>query len=107
MSKPSPPARHNDYQPPNEAFDVKSKQRIRQARRIRSLYSQIADAEGNPKPSASDRHGTLQQEWNAILRSTGYGVPFVEWILAWPEIAYLPRDVPTPDVLHDILQIVQ
>ena len=49
LAQPVKAGRHNDYQPPAEALTIKSKQKVRQIRRLRSLYARIAEADGTAK----------------------------------------------------------
>lgn len=45
--------------------------------------------------------------WNAILRAPGYPTSFATWALSWPEIAYLPRELPDADLLCTIQQLAK
>ena len=96
--------RHNDYQPPGEAVTIRSKQRVRQARRLRSLL-QLRSKYGNHPPDRIEKQ--MQDEWRAALSAKGYEGPFVDWALKWPEIPVIAMQVPHEAELYDIVQIVE
>ena len=104
IANPCRHARHNDYQPPGEAVTIRSKHRVRQARRLRSLL-QLRSKYGNHPPDGIAIQ--MQDEWNAALSAKGYEGPFADWILGWPEISYITVNTPQEAELHDVVQIVE
>eukprot|EP00438_Fugacium_kawagutii_P000188 Skav205009 [mRNA] locus=scaffold2134:72552:76577:- [translate_table: standard] len=54
------------------------------------------------------QHKQLQanQEWRSILRATGYGKSFHDWLRGHPEVDMVPSQ-PTPAYLHDLEQLVR
>lgn len=50
--------------------------------------------------------GPLLQEWEAILRATGFGSDFVFWCMSIPELGPPPVGLPTHDYALTMLQMV-
>ena len=90
-------ARHNDYQPPGEAVAIRSKLKLRQARRLRSLY-QLREKYGNSPPEPIDQQ--MQ------VAAKGYDGRFTEWALKWPEIPYITVQRSQSTELYDLVQLV-
>ena len=100
-------ARQGDPQPVAEATSVCSRQKLRQWRRLRVLQQGLAKF-CNEQGSASEyQRSCLQQQWRAVLQAPGYRGSFSAWALAWPEIPYVPTDVPDVEILQSLCQLVK
>ena len=101
--------RHGGYTPPSEVFTLKSRLKIRQVRRLKSLVRRLKSMEWNPMDNHFDEHAmaAAQREWNAILSAKGYGNKWSNWILAFEVVAYLPTTVPEMDVIDTVTQITE
>ena len=104
VATPSRQAHRNDYQPPGEAVTIRSKHKIRQARRLRSLLKLVSKYAYDPPDHIAKQ---IHAEWKAVLNAKGYQRPFVDWLLKWPEIPFVSVQPPHEAELYDILQIVE
>ena len=92
--------RLGDPQPVAETTALPARQRLRQCRRLVSLYRNLgawhrksSPGPGTPWPVS------LEQEWHAIRAAKGYSMPFLEWLLQWPCFMEVPVARPTKDFL--------
>ena len=83
---------------------IRSKHKVRQARRLRSLLKLVSKYAHDPPDHVAKQ---MQGEWKAALNAKGYQRPFVDWLLKWPEIPFVTVQTPTEAELYDILQIVE
>ena len=99
----------NKYDPPEEVFRIRTRQKVRQVRRIRSLITAInqANLKSSFGPYDLRTAAQLQNEWNAILRAKGYTGEWQSWILGFDCISWVPLTLPTLELLHDVAQITE
>ena len=99
----------NKYDPPEEVFRIRTRQKVKQVRRIRSLITAIQQANLKSSNGPYDLRTTsqLQNEWNAILRAKGYPGEWQSWILNFECISWIPLTVPSLELLHDVAQITE
>ena len=98
--------RHGGYTPPNEVFSLQSKQKIRQVRRLKTLlrrYKALPLHENSPTDLANLRDAS--REWNCILKASGYGSKWMNWILGFEAIHVLSYNLPDLETLDVATQI--
>ena len=93
------PARHGDPEPVAEVTSVRSRQRLRQLRRLPTFAQGLRKHHSGSfrGPSAPDGWPlSLTSEWRAVQSAAGYGVAFADWVLQFPcfTFTYFPRCVP-------------
>ena len=80
-------ALHGQPEPVGEATSVRARQKLRQCRRLHVFLQGCRKlAEGNLAVRQPQLRQNLHEQWAAICRAAGYGVPFLHWALSWPEI---------------------
>lgn len=101
--------RHGGYMPPSEVFTLKSRLKVRQVRRLRSLMRRLKSLEFLSPSLQSGHHGYISamKEWKAILAAKGYGNKWSNWILAFEAVGYLPTGLPEADILELVTQITE
>ena len=99
-------ARHGDYEPPIECTSIRLRMKVRQVRRARALLGGIRKAERLSCPPDSMIQQLLQ-EWQALQRAKGYGLPFLQWVSSWDFVGYVPIDWPSSTWLHDLVQLLE
>ena len=99
----------NGFDPPEEIFRTKTKQKIKQIRRIRSLMKAINNAVLKSQNGPWDLMTTaqIQHEWNVILNASGYQGGWAKWILQFECIDFIPFSIPDLDLLNDVAQITE
>ena len=99
----------NGCDPPEEVFRTKTKQKIKQIRRIKSLIKAIKHAfvKSNNGPWDLMVTAQIQHEWNVILNATGYQGRWSNWIMQFDCINWLPLSIPDLDLLNDVAQITE
>lgn len=95
--------------PPSEVFTLRSRLKVRQVRRLKSLIRRLKSMSWNPLDNHFDESSmaAAQSEWNAILAAKGYGNKWSNWILAFDVVAYLPATVPEMDLIDTVTQITE
>ena len=93
------------YNPPTDGMNIGFRQRTKQLRRIQSLHQMVMKY--HPYHIASTHIVQMQQEWFAILASTGFPRGFKSWIEDFPELEPISDDIPMPDELHNIIQLLR
>ena len=88
------------------ATSIRLTQKVRQVRRIQSLYYRMTKLQQIENYFAS-HHTQLQGEWKAILQAPGYHPNFPSWCANIPEIGWCPLHVPQPEFLHLISQFAK
>ena len=99
------------YEPPTEVTSLKSRQKVRQVRRLRSLERlfkkyDLLDSHLSQCVHSS-RWSELQHLWQVICSANGYGSSWDHWILQFESIPAVPQDLPTYDQLYSFRQITQ
>ena len=100
--------RHGGYTPPNEVFSLQSKQKIRQVRRLKSLlrrYKALPLHENFPTDATAIRDAL--REWNCILKASGYGSKWMNWILGFEAIHVISYKLPDMETLEVSTRITE
>jgi len=100
------PACEGQYTPLHSFSSILLKQKVRQVRRIQSLYYRLTKL-CHIENGTWMNHLQLQQEWKAILQAPGFKPNFSMRCANIPEIGWCPLQVPQPDYLHLIAQFVK
>jgi len=98
------------YDPPEEIFREKSKKKVKQCRRIRSLMKAVKNIDLKKESSQEitpSMMKQLQQEWGVILQAQGYGKSWQHWILQFECVPVLSTDIPVYDELHILAQLTE
>ena len=98
--------RTGDFQVPYESTSIRVKWQLRQCRRLRTFRGGVAKLGQSAQPSDA----LLQQlfnEWEAIKRAKGFGMPFLSWVLTWPCVEICPVDFPSWEWVNDVMQLVE
>lgn len=59
------------------------------------------------QPVTDQQKQQIQQEWTAIVRAQGYGRSWINWILSFEAIPFVPCQIPTKGWLEDAFQITR
>lgn len=99
------------YEPPAEVTSLKSRQKIRQVRRLRSLerlfkkydlvHSSVPQTDHVPQVLE------VQHLWKVIYSANGYGRSWAHWLLQFESISAVPQDLPSYDQIYCFRQITQ
>ena len=94
------------FNPNSVSYSVKSKQKVKQVRRIQSLYRSMDNyfKETNAPPSY-DRYLQWKGEWKCICEAKGYGASWPKWLLSFEDVDWVPDNVPRISFLHFVMQI--
>eukprot|EP00435_Cladocopium_sp_Y103_P043208 s764_g12.t1 len=98
-------ARDGDYNPLFEVTTMRTRRRITQLRRLQCLHRRIAKHAKNPQTAAYCHDMSI--EWNTILKSTCFGMPFYEWLAQTPECGPPRLPLPTEAWIHMVMQLVK
>lgn len=95
--------------PPSEVFTLKSRLKIRQVRRLKSLLRRFKGLDYIPPHQQFGHPGyaAALNEWKAILSAKGYGNRWSNWILAFEAVGFLPTNLPDMDTLDVVTQITE
>ena len=99
-------ARHGEPRPCGEATSVRSRQRLRQCRRLHTFAAALRKSLRGEAPPALWTL-SLEQQWKAIIRAPGYGRCFPRWVLQWPCFDFFPTSQPTLEFCSDLLQFLE
>ena len=100
--------RHGQPNPQCEATSVKARHKLRQCRRLHVLHQGCLKLEGlSPLPNTQQLRQCLVEQWRAVCRAAGYGVPFLNWALSWPEVDCLPLGLPSAAQVGLLLQLTK
>ena len=102
----APKARHGDFDPEGEVRSIKATQLLRQVRRLESLRRRVEKTIKYPEIYEHTRY-TLEQEWTAILKAKGFGMPFDRWVCQELQWTFLPRYLPQLDRICALEEIVK
>ena len=80
---------------------IRSKHKVRQARRLRSLLKLVSKYAHDPPDHIAKQ---MQGEWKAALNAKGYQRPFVDWLLKWPEIPFVTVQTPAEAELYVVFR---
>ena len=99
------------YEPPIEVTSVKSRQKVRQVRRLRCLERLYRKYRLEDFPCDHwqflPSYPDLILAWQAIRRANGYGHSWVHWLLQFDAITCVTVDLPSFDLLYCVRQITQ
>ena len=92
-------ARDGGYEPPDEVFALQTRLKVRQVRRLQTLYRAVKFQGGEtfrclPCSRQSARVAQSHLEWKAILHGRGYGNKWSNWIAKELHLSYLPLTSP-------------
>ena len=99
------------YDPPDEVFREKTKKKVKQVRRIKSLLRAISSA--NHYQQLSDTgwdpviYNQISHEWKVILEAKGYGKSWKHWVLQFECIPAISLQIPSYDELHLMAQLTE
>lgn len=98
------------YNPSGEPTCLKTCLKVRQTRRLASLFRQVSKHltvhhSWSSIPSVTRQ--TLHKEWECIRRAQGFGRAWERWILTFECVPILPQGVPDLPLLHLFLQITK
>ena len=100
-------ARQGDYDPTVEAASIAARRRVRQVRRIQSLYSRQKQLEQAGIHLDSATATQIQNEWRAILRCKSFGPPFQSWLLSMDCFPVIWQRSPPAEWLFLVLQVAR
>ena len=87
------------FNPVSEVFSTKSRQIVRQVRRLKSFRRALKSFSetGGPVKIEAQRH-QLSREWNVFLMAKGFGSKWASWILAFELVPFVPVSFPSCDI---------
>ena len=94
------------YTPKTNGHTVLLAQKVKQVRRIQSLYYRWTKLQHLENAYVEHRL-QLQQEWKSILKAAGYKPTFAHWCANIPEVGWCPLHLPTPEYLHLVMQFAR
>ena len=105
------PVRHavdGSYNPSSISYSARSKQKVKQVRRLQSLYRAMSNHfRNNASPPTYEQFLQWKGEWQCICQARGYGVSWTKWILAFEDVEWVPTSVPSESFVHFVLQITK
>ena len=90
---------HGQYDSYQNTVSHGLRAKIKQLRRIQSLVYRLRKLALAPMAATPSRMHDLRLEWQAILKAPGFNPTFAQWIVATPELQYVPCEVPTLDYM--------
>ena len=102
--------RDGDPEPFDEDTSVVGRQRMRQWRRLHTFEQGLAKFGTGRYRGQLDADGwplSLHHEWAAILRASGYHMPFGDWVRQWPCFAWFPLTHPPLSFVRDLVSFVR
>jgi len=101
--------RHGGFNPPCEVFHLRTRLKIRQVRRIKSLLRRLKSLPDalEDDPNLSNKLKDANLEWTQILKAKGYGNSWSRWILSFEAIPEIPCHLPDVDLLSTVDQITE
>ena len=96
------------FNPNSVSYSVKSKQKVKQVRRLQSLHQSMDNyfKEYNVPP-CYDRYLQWKSEWQCICNAKGYGASWPKWLLSFEDVEWVPTNVPQVSFVHFVLQITK
>ena len=108
MQNPTSYANDGSYNPTALAFTVMAKHKVKQVRRIQSLYRSMQNHfTCTSQIPEYELYLQWKGEWNKIQHAKGYGDSWCHWILGFDHIVEVPWNVPSVQFLSTVLQITQ
>eukprot|EP00435_Cladocopium_sp_Y103_P066489 s149_g28.t1 len=96
------------FTPDVETFSLKSKQVVRQVRRLKSFRRALKAFSDTGDPNlVQSRRFQLQHEWNVIREAKGFGSRWSSWILAYELVPFVPLNVPDMQLLDVCVDITE
>ena len=99
------------YEPPVEVTSLKSRQKIRQVRRLRSLERLFKKYDlvtrHTPPTDNTSPVSELRHLWQVIYSANGYGRSWAHWLLQFESVTVVPQDLPNYDQIYCFRQITQ
>ena len=101
--------RHGGYMPPSEVFGPQARLKIRQVRRLQSLYRRLKSLPLHLTNNPSDARllADAFMEWKKIRTAKGYGHCWQNWILSFEAVPFLNTQLPSVETLEVVLQITK
>ena len=101
-------AADGSYNPNSLSYSMKSKQKVKQVRRLQSLYQSMDNHfRLNTSPPCYAQFLQWKGEWQCICNAKGYGSSWPKWILSFDDVEWVPFNVPTQSFVHFVLQITR
>ena len=101
--------RHGGYNPPSEVFGLQARLKIRQVRRLKSLFRRLKSIpmymDDNPQTMKNFSDAII--EWRKIRLAKGYGHSWQNWILAFDAVAPFNLNLPSVEQLELFTEITQ
>ena len=104
------PARQGDPAPFDEDTSVLGRQRLRQLRRLTTFKQglhKFYSGRYQGQLQASGWPVSLDLEWRAICRASGYGSSFPGWAVGWPCFDQFPLHRPSLDFVEELTSLVR
>jgi len=105
------PVRYADngsYNPSSISYSVKSRQKVKQVRRLQSLHQSMDNYfRQTTEPPCYDRYLQWKSEWSCICNAKGYGASWPKWLLSFDDVDWVPCNVPQISFLHFVTQITK
>lgn len=100
---------HTKFEPDEEIFRMKTKHKVKQCRRIRTLLKGIlsATSQSHENHWTEETRNSLQQQWNCILKAQGYSGGWKKWIMDFQDVTYIPYSIPKYDLLYALAQMTE
>ena len=102
--------RQGDPEPFDEDTTVLGRQRLRQLRRLTTFQQGFHKHFAGLFRGAYAPDGwpvSLHREWRAIVRASGYGVSFADWVLQWPCFPVWPQGFPSEEFLACLVDFIR
>ena len=101
----SPGGCKGHFNPTSESFTVRSRQKVKQVRRLQSL---ILNLKKTPFHCHDiNRQHDILLEWNRIRSAPGYGRSWERWLLSFEVVEYVPVSLPHIDWLENARSITE
>lgn len=98
------------FNPASEPTALRNCNKARQTRRLMSLLRQLnrkitlhQDWQSIPQACRLN----MQKEWDCIRKAQGYGVSWERWVLGFEAVPFLPLEVPSISLLHNLVQLTK
>ena len=101
--------RHGGYTPPTEVCTLQSRLKIRQVRRLQSLYRRLKALPLHHSSNPADIRNLCDasQEWKKILNAKGYGNSWQNWILSFEVVTTISLQLPSIEQLEILIEVTK